>query len=63
MLAAALDHILNFEKALTDVNTFIDTTEKQLEDFDTVPLSNVDVVDALIDKHKVIFLKYQLYSR
>ena len=54
VLGGALEHIANFEKSLADVNDFIDTSETQLAEFDSIPLSNVGVVDDMIEKHKVI---------
>ncbi|XP_063682354.1 microtubule-actin cross-linking factor 1, isoforms 6/7-like isoform X4 [Bolinopsis microptera] len=53
-LSGAFDQILDFEKALADVGNFMDAVEAQLIENDGVPLSNIDIVDDMMGKHKVI---------
>ena len=52
-LSGAFDQILDFEKALADVGNFMDAVEAQLIENDGVPLSNIDIVDDMMGKHKV----------
>lgn len=57
-LSAAFNQMLDFEKTLADVGNFIDTVEAQLIENEGVPLSNVQMVDEMIAKHKVTIILF-----
>ena len=53
VLAAAFNHLTDFEKTLACVSNFIDAAEAEIAKDETVPLSCLDVVEELIAKHRV----------